>query len=530
MTQTIIAAQIHETSSDLIVVRPDRQRQLFNRKPLEELVESMREVGQIQPGVCRLNAEGQIELLVGERRLKATQILQIPFRYCLKEEITDPLLLEQIQLDENLCREALSWQEEVMAKERLHKIFQERFGVARPGFGGGHSLKDTAEHIGVAKTTLLDDITTAQFLVIPEVAAAPNKATAKKIIQRLTEQVKRHETLEMALSKKDDSHNVPLTEAARAEAKLSEKRVDASPAMSAQEQKIIYYSKRCFHGTMEDKLASFKDESVDIVCFDPPWGVEFDVNKLENPEQLNYRDSLESFGENLLKWLTLIYAKMSPQSHLYMFGAMTNIAFSYDCLERVGFETHRIPIIWYKKGAHSIRAAHKWPAMCYEPICFAHKGGKKHLVRQGQPALIETPMPTKRIKDIHPSAKHPKVYKEILLRSASPGDTILDPMAGSGMLGVAADSLAASHSLNWFLIEKERPFYDLELANLMLGYEEIARETNDVEIQIPSVEGTQTFKGLKPGTEEWKLWWTGHPEDQNSMLAWAKELREREGK
>jgi hypothetical protein len=103
-------------------------------------------------------------------------------------------------------------------------------------------------------------------------------------------------------------------------------------------------------------------------------------------------------------------------------------------------------------------------------------------------------------------------------------------MAGSGMLGVAADSLSASHSLNWFLIEKERPFYDLELANLMLGYEEIARETNDVEIQIPTVEGTQTFKGLGPGTEEWKLWWRAHPEDQNSMLAWAKELREREGK
>ena len=99
-----------------IFVKQDRHRQSFKRKPLDQLILSMQEVGQLQPGLCIINKEDKIELLIGERRLKVCMVLGLEFEYILKEEIKDTLILEQMQLDENLCRDPLTWQEEIKAE------------------------------------------------------------------------------------------------------------------------------------------------------------------------------------------------------------------------------------------------------------------------------------------------------------------------------------------------------------------------------------------------------------------------------
>jgi len=223
-TEPVPQETIYATSPTDIFVRDDRHRQLFKRKTLDELISSIRDVGQIQPGVCHRNEAGVLELLVGERRLRACLFLQVPFKYYVKEEVKDSLLLEQIQLDENLCQEELDWKEEIKAKERIHKILQERFGETTLGERGGHSYDDTAAHIGIGKSILQEDIILAGFLAIPEVAAAKNKTTAKKIAKRLVEQVRRRDLLEKALStaEKLPIEKAPLTEQARADAKLAE--------------------------------------------------------------------------------------------------------------------------------------------------------------------------------------------------------------------------------------------------------------------------------------------------------------------
>lgn len=514
--------RIFEVSPDQIFVKGDRHRQIFNRKPLEELVESMREVGQLQPGGCRVNEEGLLELLFGERRLKACEYLKVPFKYYLKEEITDPLLLEQIQLDENLCREDLDWKEEIKAKDRIHAIFQTRFGVAKAGSRDGHSLEDTASHIGIKKAMLSEDIALAAFLAIPEVAAASNKTTAKKIAKRMIEQVKRHDSLDLAIKAAQAGQiPTPLTEEARAKARAIE--LDKPKIEGIIENQILYFNRRCILGLMEEKIVLFQDESFDIVCFDPPWGVDYDKNKMESAGTKTYSDNKDFYTSNLPIWLKLIYQKMKPDSHLYMFFAIARHGFVYDSLEAAGFETHRIPIIWHKQGAHAIRNAEKWPGLSYEPIAFVRKG-KKKLAQEGKPDVIITPMPTASIKDIHPSAKHPQVYKELLLRSALPGNIILDPMGGSGMFGVAAESLSHTHSLNWYMIEKDEDYRNLQLANLLRGYEDIAkREVLTIETARP-IASIASFQDIKPGTEEWKAWWNAHPEDQSPMLVWRQKI------
>lgn len=566
---------IYAANPSDIFVREDRHRQLFKRKSLEELIGSIRDVGQSQPGVCHWNKEKVLELLIGERRLRACLLLQIPFKYYVKEEIKDPLLLEQIQLDENLCREELDWKDEVKAKERIHKILQERFGETSLGEKGGHSYEDTAAHIGIGKSILQEDVILAGFLTIPEVAIAKNKTTAKKIVKRLIEQVKRRDLLEKALGTADKLpiEQAPLTEQARAEAKLLEnKRLDSwkqkaadagkkvesreelnafmeehqakmkSAAEIQLEKQLIYFNQRCILGDMEEKLLTFKDESFDIVCFDPPWGVEFDKVKKESAGVKSYEDNIWTFFEKIEEWLQLIYTKMKPNSHLYMFFGMgatpegeelekVDISegfryrdYIYDFLHTAGFNTNRMPLIWWKKGAHVTRNPEIWPGRAYEPIAYARKGSKP-LAKMGAPDVIETPMPTSSLKDIHPSAKHPQIYRELLLRSAQPSDLILDPMGGSGMFGVAAESLEKTHSLNWFQIEIDQDYHNLQLLNLIKGFDELTK-TEFIKLEDPIAEVTEGEKGdftkLTPGTEGWTRHWKTYPEDQTAMLAWRQ--------
>ena len=520
-------ATIYKSAPTEIVVRTDRHRQSIKKKPLDNLITSIREAGQIQPGVCITNNEGDIELLVGERRLKACMVLEREFEYYLKEEITDPLLLEQIQLDENLCRENLTWQEEVKAKQRIHQLLQEIHGEAKIGMPGGHGISDTAEHIGVKPTILHEDVTLAPFLAIPEVAAAKNKTTAKKIVKRLIGQVKRKEKLQEALKnvKKLPDDTAPLTEEARKEREKVRSDITIPDKASLVEKQLIRFSQRCILGSMEEEIAKFEDKSFDIIFFDPPWGVDFDKVRKESPGTIPYDDNEEAFIKELPNWLKLIFDKLKEDAHFYMFFAIRNYPFVYRTLNEIGFKTNGIPIIWYKRGAHVTRNPLVWPGRSYEPIVFARKGSKP-LQQLGSPDVIITAMPTPSIKGIHPSAKHPDIYKELLRRSAKPGDNVLDPMAGSGMMAVAAEALAKTHAVNWYNIEIAEDYRDLQLYNLSQGYENIVNKSiEDTEQQaalIQEQEKHRTFKALEPGTPEWSQWWSEHPEDQDAMLEWRQ--------
>jgi len=511
-----------------IFVREDRHRKLFNKKKMDELIASIKSLGQLQPGVCTLNEEARLELVIGERRLRACGALEKPFLYLLKEDL-DPFTLELVQLEENIKRSDLDWKEECAAKEKVHKLFQERFGEGGPGKAGGHSLADTAEYLGDSKTLTHEDIELAVWArEIPEVAAAPNKTTAKKIVERLTQTVKRGIALDEAIANAEESKAI-------AGDSTIEANIGDATGLSLIEKRLLEYDRRVLLGKMENRLKDFKDESFDIVLFDPPWGVALDKNYKNEGNVQMYEDEQGSFDDNILIWLKLIYAKMKPDSHLYMFFGIRFHEKVYSTLDAVGFETHRIPIIWYKKGAHSIRNPKKWFGFSYEPIAFARKGNKP-LALMGQPDVIITPMPTPNMKGIHPSAKHPMVYRELLERSVEPGNSILDPMAGSGMAGVGADSHLDRFHLDWWLIEQDEDYRNLALSNLMKGYWKLLGVEQEVsapafaedngsylgkyeELALPD-----SFRELAPGSEEWRRWWKLYPQDQEAMLAWKATL------
>lgn len=492
------------------VVVTNRQRTRMDKKKLNELCESMMKVGQLQPGVCRLDDEEQVHLIVGERRLKACMKLGREFTYICKDDLTDELLIYEAELMENLCREDLCWQDEVTAKQKLHQLRQDQYGATQLGVEGGHKLKDTADELGESVGIVTEDIELAMFAeAIPEVADAKNKTEAKKIVKRLKTGLKRKEALDEALGKSDEE-----------EQSSNNSKKSKDNKASDLERRLAEYDRRSILGDLHKVYKEIETpDGYGVVLFDPPWGVEVDSVARRDGKKKKYEDSVEKFQKDLEKHLKILWNLMAENSHLYMFFGIVNHQFVYDTLEKVGFQTNRMPLIWYKKGAHTTRNPKVWPGRCYEPIAYARKGLRK-LQIEGAPDIISTSPPTPKMKGEHPSAKHPDIYRELLRRSAFPGDSVLDPMAGAGMSSVACESLRSELALNWFTIELDDDYRNLQLYNLVRGYEDIVGD-------LAEFKGKVDYKNLVPGSNEWKAAWKKADEEtQQEMLEWRQKIQE----
>jgi len=110
-------ARPSELDVDLLVPNPKQPRQHIEESHLEELAQSIRSHGMIQPIVVR-RVENRNEIVAGERRWRAAQragLLKVPVVF---REVADEKLLE-IALIENIQREDLNPIEEAQAYRRL---------------------------------------------------------------------------------------------------------------------------------------------------------------------------------------------------------------------------------------------------------------------------------------------------------------------------------------------------------------------------------------------------------------------------
>jgi ParB family chromosome partitioning protein len=121
-------------------VRPNARqpRQVFEEEALAELVHSIREVGLLQPVVVRRTGEDAYELIMGERRWRASQQAGRDTIPAIVRETDDDDMLRDALL-ENLHRSQLNPLEEAAAYGQLledfgctHEELAQRIGRSRP--------------------------------------------------------------------------------------------------------------------------------------------------------------------------------------------------------------------------------------------------------------------------------------------------------------------------------------------------------------------------------------------------------------
>lgn len=143
-----------EVAIDRLTTSPLQPRTHFIESPLDELVESIRQHGIIQPLIVRRVGD-KLELIAGERRWRASKKLGLETVPVIEREASDRDVLE-MALIENLQREDLNAIEEAAGYVRLAREFSmkqdniaDRVGKSRAAVANAMRLLDLHPDIQV---------------------------------------------------------------------------------------------------------------------------------------------------------------------------------------------------------------------------------------------------------------------------------------------------------------------------------------------------------------------------------------------
>lgn len=157
------AASRDELPLDRIRANPFQPRKNFDPAGIEELVQSIRQHGLLQPIVVRAKGDG-FELVSGERRLRAFRELgRTSIPAVVRPEVSDGEMLE-LALVENLQRRDL----DPIERARGYREMAERLGL---------SQEQVADKVGLQRPTVANHL---RLLELPEPA---QQALAKGLIQ-----------------------------------------------------------------------------------------------------------------------------------------------------------------------------------------------------------------------------------------------------------------------------------------------------------------------------------------------------------
>ncbi len=133
-----------------IVANPDQPRKQFDPQHLEELAQSIKEHGILQPILVQPTEEGSYQIIAGERRYRAAKIAGLDEMPVISQTMS-PETVGLISLIENLQREDLNPIEEAQAYREL--------------LSGGVSQEALAQQLGIARTTIANSV---RLLKLPE--------------------------------------------------------------------------------------------------------------------------------------------------------------------------------------------------------------------------------------------------------------------------------------------------------------------------------------------------------------------------
>ena len=133
-----VVADQNEVDINSILPNPRQPRTVFDEDALHELSASIKEVGVLQPPVVRSMGNGTYELIMGERRLRASKLAGLKSIPVIIRQTKDEELLREALL-ENLHRSQLNPLEEGAAYQNLlndfgytHDELATKIGKSRP--------------------------------------------------------------------------------------------------------------------------------------------------------------------------------------------------------------------------------------------------------------------------------------------------------------------------------------------------------------------------------------------------------------
>lgn len=395
-------------------------------KDLEVLSESILANGLIQPIV--VNQHNQ--LIAGGRRLAACKLLEweeIPVVFL---ETMDESQLRILEIEENVRREPMSWQEQVLGIAYIHILC--RNAAVKKGQVWKHD--DTAQRIGFNRSYVSYALSLAKHLKDPnsEVSKCEGITEAVKLLAKRREQelmkefAKQTSVLPPTISVAD-APELPLT-------------APPTSTPDAPKEKIEISLSNIVHGEAIQFMSSNPGCCHHIIT-DPPYGIEmsnlhqdqggFDLDEVEVTHDVE--ENLKMFPDMLKGFHTAL----QDDGFVIFWCDYDHWNFLSAEAAKVGFKVQRWPLTWVKLHPCLNQTAH---------VNFTKTTEIAMVLRKGKPRL---PKPVtlshilcsndqdKRDFD-HPFVKPYELWKFCIESVSIQGQIILDAYAGAGSSTLAA--------------------------------------------------------------------------------------------
>jgi ParB/RepB/Spo0J family partition protein len=408
-----------------------RQRKELDHEEVEALADSIDRWGLLHPITLRKEDNS---LVAGFRRVQAHLALnkkEIEFRY--HEELTD-IETKELELEENIRRVNLTWQEEAQAIAEIHNLKQE--------LDPDWTTKKTAEFVGKSAGTVSQAVSiTREAEKDPSVWDASGVVSAKKKIDRRR--------------------------------KLEARKIRASSIPDEGPEALIV------EGDAGTLIGIEPDEEYNAIITNFPFGVDLQFKDGERP----YEDDETYITDLIMDMVPDLYRVLKKDSWLVAFFDIRKMTYNSfmaktykpddidseramglkHWLERAGFSyVSMLPFIWVKpnKTQGLIGNPDRGMVVSYEAGLFAAKGDPT-LNKHGRQNIFIYDTLTTGERDFSVEMP-PDLCDELVQMVCYQGEKILDPFAGSGAIGSAA--LRRDCSFMGFEIDPERA----ELGNLKL--------------------------------------------------------------
>lgn len=404
----------------------DRARKDFGE--IGELAESIKANGLISPLVID---EGK-RLIAGERRLRALTLLGWEKAPCVTFNTLNELERASIELHENTKRKDFSWVEEVQLTEKVIQLRKE----LDPSF----TVKDDfLKEIDKSQTAVTNNLFLAKAIKQnPELALEKDKDNAFRKAKRLQDIAVR----KLILNASGDFDLLPLETSPVGVRKFS---------LGG----VTLYNQDCLEG-----IKSLRDESIDLIITDFPFGVELgenaDFNKVWGE---SYPDSTVNLLNGLLPELAKEFKRVLVNGgHFYIFYPSI---FQSEFVKELSshFTIQKVPLIWDKRFGGTSFAPYTYYSPNFEPILYGWKGEPRKLKSPGYCVLHFDNIQGG--KKTHPAEKPIDLISYLIDQSSIEGETVLETFSGSGVtldacLRMNRRGVGFELSEKWFELAVER--------------------------------------------------------------------------
>lgn len=403
-----------------------RQRTKMDSTALRELQDSiLAAAGLLHPPIVHRTGVDTYALVCGGRRLAAIDAIAkeaLPFT-CGAETILPgevpvlilselgPAELASAELEENILREDISWQERCRAITAIHEL--------RKTQNPEQTVRETATEIrkrtgndgasdGGTRQAVQESLIVAQHLDDPKIAAAKSRSEAMTLIRtreetRWQQELVRRRTEQLASEGKQD----PLC--------------------------------RVIQGDLTEQLPLLDPESVDLFLFDPPYGQQADGAGYATRSAVGghqYDDSPEAALKLMLIILGQSCRIAKPRSNFFMFFHIDNWLWIRDHAIECGWTPFPTPLIWVKSDTEGLAPWGRTGVRRTTEFIFFATRGQRGLVQS--PVDVFRNNRVSRSSRTHAAEKPVGLLTDLILCSTIVGDMVLDPTCGSGSTMEAA--------------------------------------------------------------------------------------------